>query len=159
MLVPKTCYGKPCFRLVSIQYGLETSVFFFTLLLGFTRHLTGSLLPGIVAHALTNVPVRGWLEPFVLGALLLMILLRRRQVGGLLRETARGLAGIEGKAALGVASLGLAAVLFSALLAPPLLFVLVATAAVVAASFEWREKMAAPAGSGVGLEAKQIGGK
>lgn len=46
--------------------GMILSLLIGSLAAGYVRHVTGSLLPTIVAHALGNLPFRGWVEPTVL---------------------------------------------------------------------------------------------
>ncbi len=46
--------------------GMIVSLLIGSLAAGYVRHATGSLVPTIVAHALGNLPYRGWVEPAVL---------------------------------------------------------------------------------------------
>ncbi len=55
-----------------IGVGMLASLLVGSIAGGYVRHRTGSLLPVIIAHALGNLPFRGWLEPTVLGVMLVL---------------------------------------------------------------------------------------
>jgi membrane protease YdiL (CAAX protease family) len=47
---------------------------------GYVRHRSGSVLPVIIAHAFGNLAFRGWVEPAILGVLVLVIALWARPI-------------------------------------------------------------------------------
>lgn len=57
----------------AIGVGMLASLLIASIAGGYVRHRTGSLLPVIIAHALGNLPFRGWLEIAVLGAMVLLV--------------------------------------------------------------------------------------
>lgn len=57
-----------------VGVGMLASLLIASIAAGYVRHRTGSLLPVILAHALGNLPFRGWGEPVVLGLMALVVL-------------------------------------------------------------------------------------
>jgi membrane protease YdiL (CAAX protease family) len=64
----------------AIGVGMLASLFLGSIGGGYVRYRTGSLLPGIVAHALGNLPYRGWVATAVLAAMILIVGLCARPV-------------------------------------------------------------------------------
>jgi membrane protease YdiL (CAAX protease family) len=60
--------------------GMLASLLIGSIVAGYVRHSTGSVLPAIIAHALGNLPFRGWVEPVVLVGLLLIVVLWARPI-------------------------------------------------------------------------------
>lgn len=56
-----------------VGVGMLASLLIASVAAGYVRHRTGSLAPVIVAHALGNLPFRGWGEPVVLGLMALVV--------------------------------------------------------------------------------------
>ena len=63
-----------------IGAGMVASLFIESVGIGYARHRTGSLLPGIIAHASGNLPFRGWVELTVLALMVVFDVVRRRVV-------------------------------------------------------------------------------
>lgn len=66
--------------------GMLLSLFAASMLAGYVRHRFGSLLPGVLAHALGNVPVRGWWQAVLLALMVLTVVIARRAIPPHLRE-------------------------------------------------------------------------
>ena len=70
--------------------GMVVGLFVAALAIGYVRYRTGSVLPGIIAHACGNLPFRGWALPAVLTGMILVVILKRRAIfdytSALLRE-------------------------------------------------------------------------
>ena len=69
----------------AVGAGMLVSLLFGSLAGGYVRHRYGTLLPVIVAHALGNVPYRGWVEAVVLVVMGIVLVLARKAVTGHLR--------------------------------------------------------------------------
>ena len=70
--------------------GMVVGLFIASVAIGYVRYRTGSVLPGIIAHACGNLPFRGWTLPAVLTGMILVVMLKRRAIfkytSALLRE-------------------------------------------------------------------------
>jgi hypothetical protein len=63
-----------------IGVGMLASLLIGSIAVGYVRYRTGSLLPGIIAHAIGNLPLRGWVATAILAIMVLPILIRRRPI-------------------------------------------------------------------------------
>ncbi len=63
-----------------IGSGMVVSLLIASVAIGYVRHRTGSLLPGIIAHSAGNLPFRGWGEAMMLTLMLMFVILRWRAV-------------------------------------------------------------------------------
>ena len=63
-----------------IAIGALVGLFFSSLLVGYVRYLTGSIWPGVLAHALSNVPAKGLIDVAILLAMLALVFLWRARV-------------------------------------------------------------------------------
>jgi membrane protease YdiL (CAAX protease family) len=124
----------------AIGIGMVLSLLVGSIGLGYVRHRTGSVLPGIIAHAFGNMPYRGWVAPAVLAAMILIVVLRARPVYayavGIWRDVLTREAITRAFAGFAV----LAIVLAFVLAAPPLLPAVGTVALVVALALELRDK-------------------
>jgi len=120
--------------------GMLAAILFSAIIGGYVRHRTGSLLPGIVAHALGNVPVRGMAQPVVLGLMLVLVVLSRRRIARYAKELWRDVAVREATAAVVPAIVVLGLVLSQVILAPKLLPFTSTVALMLALLLELREK-------------------
>jgi membrane protease YdiL (CAAX protease family) len=124
----------------AIGVGMLISLLIVSVAGGYVRHRTGSLLPVILAHALGNLPFRGWFQLAVLGALVLVVVLRAPTIGRYAAQLRRDVmvrdAVMPALAGFGVVAIVLAQVL----LAPALLPVSAALALGAALVLESREK-------------------
>ena len=68
--------------------GMLVALLFGSLLASYVRHRYHSLVPGVIAHALGNLPIRGEVQVIALAAMALVIAVTRRAVGRHLRELA-----------------------------------------------------------------------
>ena len=66
--------------------GMVLALIFASLAGGFVRHRYGTLIPVVLAHALGNVPVRGWGQAIVLGGMVVVILLAHKLIVAHARE-------------------------------------------------------------------------
>jgi len=120
--------------------GMLTAIFFGAILTGYVRHRTGSLLPGIVAHALGNVPVRGLGQPVMLALLLVLIVLWRHVMARHAAELTRDVLVSEAIKPIIAATVVLMVVLSQVMMAPALLPYTAAAALALALLLELREK-------------------
>ncbi|MGH9885940.1 MAG: hypothetical protein ACREBE_10450, partial [bacterium] len=60
--------------------GMVASLFVEAIAIGYVRQSTGSLIPGIIAHALGNLPVRSWGVPVILLLMAALIVHQRQAV-------------------------------------------------------------------------------
>jgi membrane protease YdiL (CAAX protease family) len=120
--------------------GMLAAILFSAIIVGYVRHRTGSLLPGMIGHALGNVPVRGLAQMVVLALMVLAAGFWRRDLVRYAREIWRDLAVPEAMSAIvpGLVVLGL--VLSLVILAPQLLAVTSTAALMIALLLELREK-------------------
>ena len=126
----------------AIGIGMLVSLLAGSIGLGYVRYRTGSVLPGIVAHALGNLPYRGWVAPAVLAAMILIVVLRARPV---LDYAAAIWRDVLTRDAISRAFTGFAvlAVVLSVVLVAPRLLPLAGAAALVAAlALELRDRRA-----------------
>jgi membrane protease YdiL (CAAX protease family) len=123
-----------------IGVGMLVSLFIASVAGGYVRHRTGSLLPVIIAHALGNLPFRGWLEPTILGVMVLLVALRGRVIYGYAVRLWQEVMVRDAVLAAVAGVLVLAAVLAQVLLAPILLPVSATIALGAALALEFREK-------------------
>jgi membrane protease YdiL (CAAX protease family) len=105
-----------------LGHAMLVALFLASVAAGYVRHVTGSLLPAIVAHALGNLPYRGMVLAVVVVVMIALVAIRWRAVsrvaGRLWREVAvRGTAGAVALA-VGLCGVVLAQVLFAQRLLP-----------------------------------------
>ncbi len=120
--------------------GMLGGLFFSALLLSYARYRTGSVIPGIIAHALGNVPV---VDTSLLMTLLLMLVLMiwyRRSLSEWGAQLGRTLVTIESPGALLVGTATVMAVLAIVLARPDTLPLVTLAAGLVALALEAREK-------------------
>lgn len=131
----------------ALGIGMIASLLIGSLAAGYVRYQTGSVLPVIVAHALGNLPYRGWVEPAVLALMALTTTIWWRPVAGhasrLWRDVATGAAARRAAPAV----LVLAALLGLAMKAPGLLPWYAAATLGLALWLEQREKRFAQRGT------------
>ena len=58
-----------------VGIGMMVSLLVGSLFAGYTRHRFGTLLPGILAHAIGNVPIRGWSQALLLVLMIVVLIL------------------------------------------------------------------------------------
>ena len=125
--------------------GMLGSLFVASVAAGYVRYRTGSLLPGIGAHALGNLPFRGWVVPAVLILMALLVVIRWRAIARyashLFHEVVIRDAIVAVSQAIAVLIVLLAEVMF----APGLLPGSAALALTIALLLEFREKRSNPA--------------
>jgi membrane protease YdiL (CAAX protease family) len=123
--------------------GMLASLFVASVAGGYVRYRTGSLLPGTVAHALGNLPFRGWVVPAVLALMALLVVIWWRPVvryaNGLWHEVVIR----DAVVAVGQATVVLIVLLAQVMFAPRLLPGSAALALTVALLVEFREKRSA----------------
>lgn len=107
---------------------------------GYVRHRTGSVLPVIIAHALGNLPFRGWAEPAILGVLVLVIALWARPIWWYAVQLWRQVVIREAMIATLAGCIVLAIVLAQVIRAPTLLPLSGVLSLAVALVLEFREK-------------------
>lgn len=69
--------------------GMILALFVGSLFAGYARYRFGTLMPGILAHALGNLPLRGMGHVVFLVAMIGIIIIARRRIAAHLRELAR----------------------------------------------------------------------
>jgi membrane protease YdiL (CAAX protease family) len=112
-----------------------------SLALGYVRYTTGSLIPGIVAHALGNLPFRGWFAPALLLAMLVVVATYRTAVGEYAAQLWRDVMRRDAILATIAGVVALAVVLSLIFMAPTVLPVMAAAALLAALALEGREKL------------------
>jgi membrane protease YdiL (CAAX protease family) len=73
----------------ALGIGMLASLLFGSILGGYVRHRTGSLLPGILGHAFGNVPLRGLSQAIALALMLCVIVIARRVIAEHARDLVR----------------------------------------------------------------------
>ena len=73
----------------AVGIGMVLSLLFASLLGGYVRHRYGTLVPVILAHALGNVPYRGWVQYAVLIAAAVIIVVARKAIAAHLRDAVK----------------------------------------------------------------------
>lgn len=104
-----------------VGIGMLMSLLAASLLAGYTRHRFGTLVPGVLAHAIGNLPIRGWIQVVLLGAMILIVILTRSSLLDHARSLRSLLASRTILPAALIAVATVAAVLAIALLARPAL--------------------------------------
>lgn len=84
-----TLSHRQYFLLSVVGIGMLVSLLFASILGGYVRHRYGTLVPVILAHAMGNVPIRGWVELAVLAAMVVVIVIARRPIAAHLRDAAK----------------------------------------------------------------------
>ncbi|MGD2216868.1 MAG: type II CAAX endopeptidase family protein [Gemmatimonadales bacterium] len=136
------------FRLSVMSIGTLAGIVFSSILAGYVFYRTRSLLPVVIAHAITNVPLRATAEIAMLGLMVMTIILFREPILSYGRALWLDFSRIESvPAALALALFAL--FLVALLLAPPLALALVVAAAVLALVVEYREKAALAGNSAI----------
>ncbi len=131
------------FRLSVMSIGTLASIVFSSILAGYVFYRTRSLLPVVIAHGITNVPLRSAVEIAMLGLMVVTIILFREPILSYGRKLWFELTRIESLPAM-LGALALFAILLVAVLfAPSLAVALVFAAGLVALLMEYREKSAA----------------
>lgn len=128
------------FHLSVISIGSLAGIVFSSILAGYVFYRTRSLLPVIVAHAITNVPLRAAAEIATFGLMVMTIILFREPILRYGRMLWLELARIE-SLPMTLALAVFALFLIILLIAPSYVLVLVAVAAVLALAIEFREKV------------------
>jgi len=113
-----TLSHRQYFLLSAMGIGMLLSLLAGSLFAGYTRYRFGTLLPGVLAHAIGNLPFRGIAHVVVLLAIVFVLIAARRAVLVHLRNLARLLATRTIFAGIALALLVIAAVLALAALAP-----------------------------------------
>lgn len=129
----------------AIGIGMLASLFLGSLAAGYVRYRTGSVIPVIIAHAFGNLPFRGWVEPVVLGAMVMLVVLQWRVTSSYAVQLWRELMVRDTmmRSAAGCAVAGM--LVMQVLLAPFLLPVSAAIALAIALLLEFREKLSSMA--------------
>lgn len=106
----------------ALGVGMLVSLFVGSIAAGYVRYRTGSLLPGMIAHALGNVPYRGWTAAAVIALMALVVVIWRRATAayasGLWQEVAHRAAFIAASQAVAVLVVLLALVLYAPAVLP-----------------------------------------
>lgn len=89
----------------AVGIGMVLSLLFASLIGGYVRHRYGTLIPVIVAHALGNVPYRGWVQYAVLIAAVIVIVIARKAIAVHLRDAFKLIARREVLAPAGIVAL------------------------------------------------------
>jgi membrane protease YdiL (CAAX protease family) len=128
------------FILSGTGIGMLLSLFVGSLALGYARYRTSSVFPGIIAHALGNLPFRGWLLPMLLALMVLVVAICARTYAAWTTQLWNAVMSRDAllSALAGVVVL---AIVLAFIFAAPALLPLVASAALLAAlMLELREK-------------------
>ena len=124
----------------TIGIGMLLSLFAASLFAGYTRDRFGTLLPGMIAHAIGNIPFRGSARVGVLIAILLILFVARRVVLAHLRNLLTLLSTRTILSGAALAVLIIAIVLSLVMIAPPALLPVGLAALLVALLLELRQK-------------------
>ncbi len=125
--------------------GMLAALFVASVAGGYVRYRTGSLLPGIIAHAFGNVPFRGWVELAVLALMALLVVIWWRAIADYASDLWHEVAVRDAVVAGGQAIAVLTVLLAQAMLVPGLLPASAALALAIALVLEFREKRSNPA--------------
>ena len=125
--------------------GMLASLFVASVAAGYVRYRTGSLLPGIIAHALGNLPFRGWGAPAVLVLMALVVAIWWRAIARYANRLWHDVVIRDAMIAVGQASVVLVVLLAQVIFAPSLLPGSAALALAIALLLEFREKRSNPA--------------
>lgn len=120
--------------------GMLLSLLAGSLLAGYTRYRFGTLLPGVIAHAIGNVPFRGIAHVLVLVAIVAVLIAARRPLLAHLRNLTRMLATRTILSGAALAVLVIAVVLALAMLAPAALLPMGIVALLAALFLEARDQ-------------------
>ena len=121
-----------------VGIGMLLSLLIGSLIGGYARYRFGTLLPGIVAHAIGNLPIRGWVQALLLGAMLIIVLIARRAILAHARELTALLASRGVLSGAAVAVVAIIGVLGIAILKPVALPALGLVALLVALEIQRR---------------------
>ena len=124
----------------ALGVGMLASLLVGSIAAGYVRHRTGSLLPGILAHACGNLPFRGWVEPTVLAVMAVVIVVWWRTIFAAARRLWHEVMVRDLTVPVLQALVVLAVLLAQVKLAPSLLPVSSAIALAVALWLELRDK-------------------
>ncbi len=120
--------------------GMLGGLFFSALLLSYARYRTGSVIPGVIAHAVGNVPVMDFSLIVTLLVMLVLMIRYRRTLSEWAAQLYRTLVNVESPSALLVGTATVVAVLAIVLALPDTLAFVTLGAGLVALAFEAREK-------------------
>jgi hypothetical protein len=104
------------------------------------RHRFGTIWPVVMAHALGNVPVRGWSQAALLLLMVVVVIAARRVIAVHLRELGRLLASRTVVLGMAIAAGVVAVILLVAAVAPRSLLALGMGTLVLALLIEWQER-------------------
>jgi membrane protease YdiL (CAAX protease family) len=143
----------------AVGAGMLASLLVSSFAAGYVRSRTGSLLPVIVAHALGNLPFRGWGEAAALVAMVLCVVIWRRAVAKAARGLWRDAIARLSVVVVAQAVLVLAVLLALVMLGRTLLPAFAALALAVALVIEFREKRQSPRSDSIGstFDARRAG--
>ena len=123
----------------ALGVGMLVSLLFGSLLGGHVRYRFGTLWPGVLAHALGNVPVRGWWQPVLLAAMVVVLIAGRKAVLEHLREMTRTIASRSVLSGVAIAAGVVAVILLLAAVAPGSLLMVGIVTLAAALVMEWQE--------------------
>ena len=78
-----TTFHTQYFKMELIPLLMLASLFFSALILSYVRSITGSIVPGIIAHSLVNIPVIGtppWIVACTMFLIILLFLFQRNEL-------------------------------------------------------------------------------
>jgi membrane protease YdiL (CAAX protease family) len=132
------------YRLSVMSLGMLVSIILMSLFAGYVFYRTKSLIPVIVAHALTNIPYKGWVENYLIFFLLAIIILSWKPIIRFGKGFLQEISTIDSKRALaGILFLIACSFVIIVLYLRPLFLALGIILGVVALILEYREKAAA----------------
>jgi membrane protease YdiL (CAAX protease family) len=120
--------------------GMLLSTFLGSTFTGYVRHCYRSLVPGTIAHALGNIPVRGWAQVLLLASMMLVIVATHRAILIHIRELIRFVRTRTVLSGSVVAVSAITAVLTVAAASPAALLPVSVVALLVALAIEWFER-------------------
>jgi membrane protease YdiL (CAAX protease family) len=137
------------FRLSVMSIGTLAGIVFSSFLAGYVFYRTRSLLPVVIAHAITNIPLRGTAEIAMLGLMVMTIILFREPIVAYGRALSLELIRIESVPATLGALVPFVFFLVALLFAQSFVVALVVVAGVLALLMELREKAAVVGNSAI----------
>lgn len=122
--------------------GFVASLFVAALGIGYVRYRTGSLWPGIIAHACGNLPFRGWALPALLILMMLALFLKWRAVSAYVADLWHEVFVRDAFPAVAQALVLFGVLLGLAMFAPRFFPIFAGVALLIAIVLEFREKQA-----------------